>query len=97
MTEKEIGDPDDLLADFKLRITPGIRGLKEPLVIEALMKAADFSDFNEDNDPWEEHDFGAFTLSNGIKCFFKWSYYDSNLEFFGHSAHVLTLMHASEY
>ena len=37
---------------------------------EIFVKVRDFSDFNEDNDPYGEHDFGSFTVS-GVKIFWK--------------------------
>lgn len=36
---------------------------------------ANYSDFNEDNDPHGEHDFGAFELG-GAKCYWKIDAYD---------------------
>jgi hypothetical protein len=34
--------------------------------------------FNEDNDPYGEHDFGALTVS-GVKLFWKIDYFDESL------------------
>ena len=47
--------PPDLLV-----ITRGIADLGPKAVAEILMKVKEFNDFNEDNDPWGEHDFGSF-------------------------------------
>lgn len=62
-----------------------------------------FSDFNADNDPHEEHDFGSFTL-NGRKFFWKIDYYDTKMEFGSvdpadstKTTRVLTIMLAKEY
>jgi uncharacterized protein DUF3768 len=44
-----------------------------------LQAVADFKDFNEENDPNEERDYGAFDLS-GREWWFKIDYYDLNLE-----------------
>ena len=57
--------------------------------------------FNEDNDPYGEHDFGSFTVG-GVKIFWKIDYYDENLEKWcdplSPDCHrVLTIMRADEY
>lgn len=60
-----------------------------------------FNDFNEDNDPYGEHDFGT-VYWQGQKIFWKVDYYDQRLE---HGAgplskdcrRVLTVMLANEY
>jgi hypothetical protein len=41
-------------------------------------KVETFSDFTEDNDPYGERDFGAFT-HKGHKIFWKIDYYDTTL------------------
>jgi hypothetical protein len=64
---------------------------------------ADFSTFTDDNDPHEEHDFGAFDFE-GNRCFWKLDYYNSTFD--GGSENpadpditkrVLTIMLAAEY
>ena len=62
-----------------------------------------FHDFNQDNDPHGEHDFGAIRVL-GEKLFWKIDYYDLNKEYHSPDAadpavtcRVLTLMLASEY
>ena len=62
-----------------------------------------FSDFNEENDPFNEHDFGAIDFLN-TKYFWKIDYYDANLEYGSDdpanddvTTRVLTVMEASEY
>ena len=62
-----------------------------------------FDDFKPDNDPYGEHDFGAFEV-DGHKFFFKVSYYDITMEFGSDdpanpevTKRVLTLMLAEEY
>ena len=64
---------------------------------------AQFSDWDEGNDPYGEHDFGAFDLL-GERLFFKIDYYHpdhdthapvpSNIEL---CRRVLTIMQADEY
>jgi len=39
-----------------------------------------FNDFTEANDPYEEHDFGAFSW-HGQKVFWKIDYYDQELKY----------------
>ena len=43
-----------------LVITRGIAALGPEAVREILQEVKEFNDFNEDNDPWGEHDFGSF-------------------------------------
>lgn len=69
----------------------------------ALQKAAQFDDFNDDNDPYGEHDFGSFELCNR-KFFWKIDYYDPGMEQGSDdpsdpekTARVMTLMLAEEY
>ncbi len=89
--------------DGTLVITAGVQAIGPDFVAEARKAVAAFDDFNADNDPHAEHDFGALTIQ-GEKLFFKIDYYDLDL-----SAHsldatdplvtrrVLTIMLASEY
>ena len=75
-----------------------------PQDVEAsLNKVRTFKDFNESNDPYGEHDFGAFDFK-GKKIFWKIDYYDRNFEFVSPDAagmsitnRVLTVMYADEY
>ena len=60
-----------------------------------------FNDFNEDNDPYHEHDFGT-VYWQGQKVFWKVDYYDQRLEYGAgplskDCRRVLTVMLASEY
>jgi hypothetical protein len=83
--------------------TSGIDAL--PIDVQAMIldKVRTFSDFNEDNDPRGEHDYGSFDAA-GHRVLWKIDYYDEPLE--GHSEdkadpertrRVLTIMLASEY
>ena len=75
---------DQLRSTFtggRIAATPGILGLGNlPAILERL-KA--FSDFDSGNDPYHEHDFGAFkvTAEDGLEklVFFKIDYYDPEL------------------
>ena len=49
-------------------ITPGIAALG-PEAVERIVKTiAVFDDFCRTNDPYEEHDFGAFDVDGHISC-----------------------------
>jgi hypothetical protein len=89
--------------DGTIVITAGIQALDPDLVAEARKVVATFTDFNADNDPHGEHDFGAVIVS-GEKLFFKIDYYDLSMSAHSPNAadptvtkRVLTIMLASEY
>ena len=54
-------------------MTADVYALPDMVKAEALKKAATFDQFNEDNDPHGEHDFGSFELC-GRKFFWKIEY-----------------------
>jgi len=81
-----ISPPDALL------VTRGISAFGPEAVYEILLRVKHFKDFNPDNDPWEEHDFGSFDY-DGKKIF--WKIDDCNgMEDYNL---VLTVMLAEEY
>jgi hypothetical protein len=62
-----------------------------------------FNDFNEGNDPWGEHDFGAIEFLSE-NYFWKFDYYDTSYQYGSDNPadtaitrRVLTVMHSSEY
>ena len=63
----------------KLFLTAGLAALPAEVRTMALAKVATYNDFDEDNDPWAEHDFGAFEYG-GQTFFWKIDYYDRTLE-----------------
>jgi hypothetical protein len=84
-------------------ITSGVLELGPQAVDEILTAVRRYSDFNPDNDPYGEHDFGAFS-HNGDKLFWKMEYHDPELEFGSAdpcdprlTTRVLTVLLASEY
>ena len=84
-------------------MTAGVDALPSDGKAMVIQRVATFSDFNADNDPQQEHDFGSFELA-GRKFFFKLDYYDSAMEFGSEdpadpakTTRVLTIMLASEY
>jgi hypothetical protein len=71
---------------------------------EIVEQVRSFNQFNEDNDPYGEHDFGSFVLNDGQKIFWKMDYYDKSLNM--HSPNptdpqitrrILTIMLSEEY
>ena len=81
-------------------VTRGITAMGED-VNKIFVRVRDFTEFNEDNDPYGEHDFGSLTVS-GVKIFWKIDYYDENLEKWCDPLdpdcnRVLTIMLAEEY
>ena len=68
---------------------------------EVFVAVRDYTDFNEDNDPYGEHDFGSLKVA-GEKVFWKIDYYDENLSNWcdplsPDCRRVLTIMLAEEY
>ena len=87
----------------RIMLTISIRELGERAVQEVIKKIRNFSDFNENNDPHGEHDFGSIT-HNGVKVIWKVDYYDRSLEFGSPdpsdasiTTRVMTIMCADEY
>lgn len=86
-------------------MTLGIANLPDEAKLEVLQSVRDFSDFTEDNDPYGEHDFGAFNHHLAGKIFWKIDYYsDEDCEIGSPdpastdlSYRVLTIMLADEY
>ena len=80
-------------------VTRGVSAL--PNIATVLSMVQDFSEFGLDNDPYGEHDFGAFECFDE-KLFWKIDYYDSALELWADPLssechRVLTVMLADEY
>ena len=84
----------------KVVMTAGVDALPDMVKAEALKKAATFSDFTADNDPYGEHDFGRFDLW-GRRFFWKIELYEEPgvKDKSGEPVvtRVLTIMLASEY
>lgn len=91
------------LTDGKVVFTRGITALPEADQAAILERVRTFEDFTPENDPYGEHDFGAFE-HNGQRVFWKIDYYDLE-ERFGSpdpadlslTRRVLTIMLAGEY
>ena len=89
--------------DGRVVLTRGIALLPEKEQAEIIERVCKFEDFTPDNDPYGEHDFGAFEY-NGERIFWKIDYYDLNMEFGSENPadptktlRVLTVMLAEEY
>lgn len=88
----------------RVMMTAGVDALDGDVKAMIIRKVATFSDFNSDNDPHGEHDFGRFELA-GETFFWKIDYYDRRDPDLGAedpsdettTERVLTLMLASEY
>ncbi|HEX3860663.1 MAG TPA: DUF3768 domain-containing protein, partial [Stellaceae bacterium] len=87
----------------RVMLTAGIDALPSDVKALVIRRVATFSEFNADNDPHKEHDFGSFEVA-GQKLFFKLDYYDVAMEFGSEdpadpskTTRVLTIMLASEY
>lgn len=85
----------------RLMLTQGIAGRSD--TEEILRRVVTFSEFNEDNDPRGEHDFGAFEHGNDT-MYWKIDYYDRELQAGSPdpsdptlTTRVLTVLLASEY
>ena len=84
-------------------LTKTVSHLRVEQLVELIEKVRLFNTFDEDNDPWGEHDFGAVEIQ-GETYYWKIDYYDVNYQY--HSPdpsdpnvtkRVLTIMHKSEY
>lgn len=87
----------------KTVLTRAVQVLTPKHKFELMNKIRFFNDFNEDNDPYGEHDFGKIEM-NGQTFFWKIDYYDKNLEYGSENPadpevtqRVLTIMMAHEY
>lgn len=84
-------------------VTAGVQTNGHAFLKEVRAKVAGFDRFSQDNDPHEEHDFGAIEIS-GEKLFWKVDYFDNSLKELSPDPanpnlthRVLTIMLASEY
>jgi len=84
-------------------ITTGIQSLGEEAMRDIASQVAQFDQFDHDNDPHGEHDFGAFD-HGGQRIFWKIDYYSEDMMSGSEdpsdpevTKRVLTIMLASEY
>lgn len=88
----------------KTVITRGVINLGNDTLIGIIKAMREYATWDEDNDPYGEHNFGILTLANSQKVYFKIDYYDARMEFGSDdpadpekTTRVLTLMLAEEY
>lgn len=84
-------------------MTAGVSELPIDVKAKALLMVKTFKDFDGDNDPHGEHDFGSFEVA-GERFFWKMDYYDSDCRYGSEdpgdpamTTRVLTIMLAEEY
>ena len=87
----------------QMLVTAGIQAMGPDFVAAAVARLRAFEAFTAKNDPYGEHDFGAFELM-GTRVFWKIDYYDALLEHGSEdpsdparTTRVLTVMLAEEY
>lgn len=68
----------------QLMLTRTVADLPAEQMRQLFMRVAAFNDFTEENNPHGERDFGSIELF-GERWFWKFDYYDENLEAFGHA------------
>lgn len=96
----------DLAVPGRWLFTAGVNALLENLAVipEKLMATVrDFDNFDADNDPYHEHDFGAFEFLEN-KLFWKIDYYSHDPNYgsddpsdIAKTLRVMTIMLAQEY
>ena len=84
-------------------LTAGIAAMSSEDKANIVSMVQNFNDFNEDNDPYGEHDFGSFDYK-GEKILWKIDYYDLNNQYHSENPanpditnRVLTIMTVYEY
>lgn len=87
----------------RILVSSGIMAGGPSMAATALVAVRHFDRFDERNDPYGEHDFGAVTVGDK-RVFWKIDYYDPSLTSHAvdptdpdHCVRVLTLMLAEEY
>jgi hypothetical protein len=87
----------------KVVLSQSVAGLPAETQAELLMAVRGFTDFSPENDPYEEHDFGAVAC-RGERYFWKIDCYDLDLRYASpdpsdpaFTIRVLTIMRADEY
>ncbi len=84
-------------------VTTGFKSLPADRCHSILTRIRAFDNFNEDNDPHGEHDFGLIE-DGDVRCFWKIDYYDTDMELISPdpddpsvTTRVLTAMLVEEY
>ena len=64
----------------KVMLTCGINAKKQNELAEILNQVRCFNEFTQENDPYNEHDFGSFYYK-GEQIYWKIDYYDKDYQF----------------
>ena len=87
----------------RVMLTAGVNAIGADFVMRAMRLIANYGSFPHGDDPYREHDFGAFVL-DGQRLFWKIDYYDPTMEAGSEdpadrskTVRVMTVMLASEY
>lgn len=87
----------------RLTLTAGVDAKGQDYVIRAMRLIANYGSFPHGDDPYGEHDFGAFVLDDE-RLFWKIDYYDPTMQFGSEdpadrntTVRVMTVMLAREY
>ena len=87
----------------RIFLTRGVRALEEETIAEVMIAVQEFSEFTPENDPHNEHDFGAVSVGDR-KFYWKIDYYDPSLTYGSEdpadeskTCRVLTIMLQKEY
>ena len=79
MSITQISQKNDLMRKTfigcRVLITQGVNALDDKTKERVIEAVQSFNDFNENNDPHKEHDFGKVVV-DGEKYFWKFDYYD---------------------
>lgn len=79
----------------KVLLTQGVQ--YSPHLEELLRTVKEFDNFTQDNDPYQEHDFGKLVVQ-GTSYFWKIDYYDDQYQYFKEDGNrVMTIMRTDEY
>lgn len=97
---------DRLRRSFQnVTVTPGILDEGEAFFLQLVQKVVTYDRWEEGNDPYGEHDFGAVCI-DGTKCYWKFSYFEKGSNFMAGAEtpwdetttdRVLTIMLAADY
>lgn len=87
----------------RLMLTDGVVSKGRHFMYEAHRLVREFDDFNADNDPYHEHDFGSIQVQGEV-VFWKIDYFDPTMAYGSQDPNdpdvtmrVLTIMLAEEY
>jgi len=88
----------------RVMVTRGVAALHPEVQMNIIYEVRRFDAFNEDNDPYGEHDFGAVDVDGAGKVFWKIDYYAADMKHGSFdpanpalTSRVLTVMLAEEY